>query len=45
MIGELSSRKKPIDISFNSSRTGGMIILSTTTGRRWMPSRCGIENP
>ena len=28
--GALSSRKKPIDISFRSCATGGMIILSTT---------------
>ena len=45
MIGELSSRKKPIDINLRSPRTGGTIILSTTTGRWRMPSMCGIEWP
>ena len=45
MTGWLSSRKKPIDITFRSPRTGGTIILSTTTGRWWMPSMCGIECP
>ena len=33
MIGPLSSAKNPIDISFSSPRTGGMIIESTTIGR------------
>jgi hypothetical protein len=45
MIGPLSSVKKPIDITFRSPRTGGMIIESTTTGRCEMPSTCGIEYP
>jgi hypothetical protein len=45
MTGEFSSRKKPIDISFNPSATGGTIILSTTIGRWRIPRRCGIEWP
>ena len=45
ITGSLSSRKKPIDISFSSPRTGGTIIRSTATGFWWMPSRCGIEWP
>ncbi len=45
MTGAFSSRKKPIDISFRSPRTGGTIILSTTTGRCVTPSMCGIECP
>ena len=45
ITGSFSSRKKPIDISFSSSRTGGTIIRSTTTGRWWTPSMCGIECP
>ena len=32
ITGALSSRKKPIDISFRSCFTGGTIILSTSTG-------------
>ena len=43
MIGPLSSAKSPIDITFSSPRTGGMIIESTTTGRCEMPSTWGIE--
>ena len=45
ITGALSSRKKPIDISFRSPRTGGTIIVSTTIGRWWTPSMCGIEWP
>ena len=41
----LVSRKKPIDISFRSSFTGGTIISSTATGRWRMPRMCGIEWP
>ena len=40
-----SSRKKPIDITLRPCATGGTIILSTTTGRCWMPSMPGIEKP
>ena len=47
MTGVFSSRKKPIDITLRSLRTGGTIIArpspSTATGRWWMPSMCGIE--
>ena len=45
ITGALSSRKNPIDMSFRSPRTGGTIIFSTTTGRWWTPSMCGIECP
>ena len=45
MIGAFSSRKKPIDMSFRSPRTGGTIISSTAIGFWWTPSMCGIEWP
>ncbi len=45
ITGSLPSRKKPIDISFRSSFTGGTIISSTATGFWWMPRMCGIEWP
>jgi len=43
--GLLSSTKKPIDISFRSCATGGIISLSTSTGFCEIPSMCGIEWP
>ena len=45
ITGWLSSRKKPMDISFKSCLTGGTIILSTSTGFWWMPSTWGMECP
>ena len=45
ITGSFSSRKNPIDISFRSPLTGGMIIWSTATGFWWMPRMCGIEWP
>ena len=41
MTGVFSSRKNPIDLTLGSPRTGGTIILSTTTGRWWIPSMPG----
>ena len=43
--GALSSTKKPIDISFRSCLTGGIISRSTSTGFWLIPSMCGIEWP
>jgi hypothetical protein len=45
ITGALSSRKNPIDISFSPCWTGGTIMRSTSTGRWWIPSMCGIEWP
>ena len=45
ITGSFPSRKKPMDINFSPSFTGGTIILSTATGFWRMPSRCGIECP
>ena len=44
LVGGIKT-KNPIDITFRSPRTGGMIIESTTTGRCEMPSTWGIEYP
>ena len=45
MTGWFSSRNMPIEITFRSPRTGGTIILSTTTGFWSIPSMCGMEKP